>query len=194
MSYSFTHDWFSHNLPIWKELIPLFKDRPVNALEIGSFEGYSAVWMLQNLLLHPKSHLTCVDPFTGNEEHSEEQISPIYKLFVRNVLFNHGEKVTLVKDFSYNALRNPSISSQLFDFIYIDGDHHVTSCLEDAILAFRLLRVGGIMIFDDYAWDQVSVEDENHPKRGVDAFVSVYKNKLNVAYSGYQLVIQKTAN
>jgi hypothetical protein len=37
--------------------------RPVNFLELGSYEGRSTVWMLESLLTHPQSHITCVDPF-----------------------------------------------------------------------------------------------------------------------------------
>ena len=39
-----------------------------------------------------------------------------------------------------------------FDLIYIDGSHTAADVLTDAVLAFQLLRVGGVMIFDDYLW------------------------------------------
>jgi len=47
----FTKDWFDRAIPIWKKYVmPLINTVP-NArwLEIGSFEGRSAIWTLENL-------------------------------------------------------------------------------------------------------------------------------------------------
>lgn len=59
MGYEFTQDWFSMRHPHW----PKYADpKPeLNVLEIGSYEGRSAVWMLENLLTHHDSTITCVD-------------------------------------------------------------------------------------------------------------------------------------
>jgi len=46
-----------------------------------------------------------------------------------------------------------SIEEPTFDFIYIDGDHTAEGVLQDAVLAWRLLKAGGIMAFDDYLWE-----------------------------------------
>ena len=37
-----------------------------------------------------------------------------------------------------------------FDFIYIDPSHQAPDILTDAVLAFKLLRLSGVMVFDDY--------------------------------------------
>ena len=37
-----------------------------------------------------------------------------------------------------------------FDLIYIDASHYAPDVLSDAVLAFKLLKPGGILIFDDY--------------------------------------------
>ena len=36
-----------------------------------------------------------------------------------------------------------------FDFIYVDASHRAPDVLLDAVLAFQLLRIGGLIIFDD---------------------------------------------
>jgi hypothetical protein len=33
-----------------------------------------------------------------------------------------------------------------------DGSHRARDVLEDAVLSWPLLKVGGIMLFDDYLW------------------------------------------
>jgi len=43
-----------------------------------------------------------------------------------------------------------------FDLIYIDGSHVFEGVLVDAYYCMRLLRDGGIMLFDDSALDQVA--------------------------------------
>lgn len=45
--YDFTTNWFKPDLPQWQRLIKEFVTKPVNCLEIGCFEGRSAVWILE---------------------------------------------------------------------------------------------------------------------------------------------------
>ena len=45
-----------------------------------------------------------------------------------------------------------SLGVQELDFIFIDGCHESREVLEDAILSWELLKVGGIMNFDDALW------------------------------------------
>lgn len=71
------------------------------------------------------------------------------------------------------------------DLIYIDGSHEAPDVLSDACLAFTLLRVGGVMIFDDYTWFQGSRTDRDPlkmPKPGVDAFLNLYSRKMSLIY------------
>jgi len=47
------------------------------------------------------------------------------------------------------------------------------------VLGFKLLKVGGVMVFDDYTWRNDKTEDITHiPKPAIDAFTSLYWNKL----------------
>ncbi len=49
--------------------------------------------------------------------------------------------------------------------------------LEDAVLAWRYLKPGGVMCFDDYQWDDVVLEWMK-PGIAVDAFVRCYQNLI----------------
>lgn len=44
---------------------------PVHSSKVGSFEGASAVWLAEHLLLHPESLLICLDTWEGNIEFSD---------------------------------------------------------------------------------------------------------------------------
>jgi tetratricopeptide (TPR) repeat protein len=61
--YYFSGDVFTNNIPVWKKYLNKFVDKEINALEIGSFEGESACWLLDNVLTHQFARLTCIDPF-----------------------------------------------------------------------------------------------------------------------------------
>src|ERR1700710_2270733 len=62
--YSYTSDYISKNLDNWTRLLEEYRGRPgVRMLEIGSYEGRSAVWFLENVLTHPTAGIVCIDFF-----------------------------------------------------------------------------------------------------------------------------------
>lgn len=82
-------------------------------------------------------------------------------------------------------------SQDNFDFIYIDRSHEAPDVLCDATLSFRLLRVGGVLGFDDYLWGMHDILLS--PKIAIDSFVNIYSKKINIISVGLQLYLQKTA-
>ena len=85
-----------------------------------------------------------------------------------------------------------------FDLVYIDGSHQAPDVLTDAVLAFQLLKVGGVMIFDDYLWsmDRPGTQDVlMMPKPAIDAFLNIFQRKTNI-FTGAplrQLYVRKIA-
>ena len=47
--YEFTNDWFSANIEAWKRIFAAH-GAPARVLEIGSYEGRSTVWIVENLM------------------------------------------------------------------------------------------------------------------------------------------------
>lgn len=193
-SYMFTSDWFSHNIPIWMNVLSEFRDKSVKALEIGSYQGRSAVWLLENILTHPDATLTCVDTFEGSAEHTFDQKVGIWDMFQNNVITNFGPKVNVLRGKSGDIMRTFP-ADEVFDIVYIDGCHYSANVMEDAVLTFPLLRVGGILIFDDYLGGEPG---ERHlpfnPKTGIDGFLAAYAPYINTIYSGYQHIVKKTGH
>lgn len=194
-SYTFQTDWFSSSIGEWSEVLKDLKSKPdLNFLEIGSFEGRSAVWLLDNVLVDQSSRLTCIDTWKGSKEHQNSTLdfSVVEKNFDHNILLSGQlKKVTKIKDYSYNALRGLPPSS--FHFIYIDGSHKASDVLEDAVLSFRLLKPSGIMIFDDYEWEP-QYKSIDSPKIAIDSFVECYKDQLDVIGTTGQLTIRKRSS
>lgn len=182
VEYEFTKDWFSMREPSWWKNLSHLSKRASRALEIGSLEGRSAVWALENLLVDENSELFCIDLFSDREVESR---------FDSNILkTGESEKVRKLKGNSWEHLRNLEPAS--YDLIYVDGAHHGLNVLEDAVLCFRLLRREGFLIFDDYPW----ANDKSfavYPKDAIDAFLYLYQEKFIVIEKNWQVILKLKA-
>ena len=84
-----------------------------------------------------------------------------------------------------------------YDFVYVDGSHQAPDVLTDAVLAFKLCRVGGIIGFDDYLWNEklnTGVDPIRAPKLAIDTFATIFSRKLQIIRNIplYQVYVQKT--
>jgi hypothetical protein len=191
MEHSFTADWFTHNIDnfnVIKEKLGAVDQ----ILEIGCFEGRATCWMLENFLSSTGS-ITCADPFTGLQASSgadKEQL--LENRFNYNTKISKGpnQTVNVLPHPSYNSLAYLIINNYQFDFIYLDGDHSASAVMTDACMAWGLLKPGGIMLLDDYFWNHA----ENHlqrPKMGIDNFINMFMDELEVISVGYQVAVKK---
>jgi glycosyltransferase involved in cell wall biosynthesis/predicted O-methyltransferase YrrM len=195
--YEFTQDWFSINLPVWQHFLTNFVNMPdLRVLEIGSWEGRSTCWMLDNLLTHPTARITCVDTFEGSVEHEvlldRDVVRTIEQRFDGNIAkTGSAEKVRKMVGSSQSVLR--SLIPNSYHLAYIDASHVAADVLEDTLLTWRLVKVGGTIIFDDYGFQFPEGVTELPPKIALDAFMAVFKHKIRLIHQGYQVLIEKTA-
>jgi predicted O-methyltransferase YrrM len=191
--YQYTKDWFSWSPGVWEQLIPHLPARK-NFLEIGSFEGRSAVWIVQ-YMMEDGGELICVDTWEGGAEHVNGEMSGAEDRFKHNIDLIMGNfvdrDVQPIKSTSVDALGNLISYKKQFDFIYIDGSHLAKDVLTDACMAWPLLKSKGFMVFDDYSWKPPGFTLLQRPKVAVDAFINMFEDELIVAHSGYQLIVRK---
>lgn len=176
----FTQDWFTNNIPLWEKQLLHLKGKPLTFLEIGTFEGRSALWLLENVLTHKDSRLYCVDKWSGAAG------SVVYKRFLKNIA-PYKDKVVVLKGLSSAMLRG--IKKEMFDFVYIDASKHSQNVMEEAVLSFPLIKPGGLIVFDDYTHNKE--HDYNCPRPGIDAFLNVYSSDLKVLITRWQVIAQK---
>jgi predicted O-methyltransferase YrrM len=186
-AYRFSSDWMSKCEAEWREMLSPLAGRPeTRALEIGSFEGRSAIWLLENVLTHPTSRMVCVDPFDG----------PYAPLFDANIAASGAaDRVEKLVGFSSTVLRRLP-PEPVYDFIYVDGSHQQLDALEDAVLSWRLLKPGGLMTFDDYGMASAQLANFaniDRPDIGIDAFLSAAADKLEIVRKGFQITVRKKA-
>ena len=181
--------------PQWMKWLGQLKtNRPIMGMEIGTFQGESAEWMLENIFTHPDSKYYCVDPWLpeGSEDHKYAKVDCTKNEEVaKQRLARFGDRCVLAKGFSQEVLKALPFE---FDFIYVDGDHRTQGVLRDAVLAFDLLKIGGLIVFDDYQWT-VMPDKLDQPKTGIDAFLHCYGKHLQVVQPiGWQLAAMKISH
>jgi predicted O-methyltransferase YrrM len=191
--YQFTKDWFQWSPPVWKQLIPHLPERK-SFLEIGSFEGRSTVWTIENMM-DDGGEIVCIDTWEGGAEHVNNEMDGAELRFEHNintVREKHPERrVTKCRGLSTQWLPAVTQEKYLFDFIYIDGSHIAKDVLTDACMSWPLLKRGGFMAFDDYMWKPPGFTLLDRPKFAVDVFTTLFENELLLAHSGYQLIVRK---
>jgi predicted O-methyltransferase YrrM len=207
--YRFTNDWFggahfatgeSVDIPaIWKTLFA--RHKPMTFLEVGCFEGNASCFIIDQRAAQSPILLVCVDTWGGSEEHADEDMSQV------EARFDHNTELALSRTTNpvvFQKMKSPSRDAlarlltdgnqNFFDFIYIDGSHLSRDVLTDLVLAFPLLKPGGLLVADDYLWAQTQDNPLHAPKTGIDAFVNVFSPKVAVlpGLPQYQLYMTKT--
>ena len=198
----YTVDWFSNNIPSWEFIFnhSNLKDKDnLNFLEIGCFEGRATNYLLENILTGKNSKIHVIDTFEGSvnevgmvgiNNELDLGLNELYQKFTHNVS-KYKNKVKIYQGLSSNILRN-TFKNEFFDFAYVDGSHTAYDVLEDAVLLHKLIKPGGVIIFDDYLWqDPNDTRITNSPKLAIDCFIQTYQDFYKVLTAGYQVSIVK---
>jgi hypothetical protein len=181
----FTTDWTSRAFDDWSEHLGHLRNKRISILEIGAWEGRGSLFFLN---FFRNSTLTPLDIFTlGNEG-----------LFDHNVLEQFPDRVTKVKGRSTIELDQFAVEGRAFDLIYLDGSHLRDDVMIDSILAWRLLKVGGYLIWDDYELIKAMPGHfpllDQDPMPAIDAFGAWHNGEMEVVHRDYQLIAKKVSN
>ena len=199
--FSFQHPWFELIRPEWEELTCSLRGNNLRILEIGSFEGASTTWILDNLMNHPESTMTVIDTFEGGMEHQndpdnadEYELASLESRFRANISkCEHANKLRVIKARSDDALLALRRESSHFDLIYIDGSHVAIDVLHDAVLCWRMLAVHGTIVFDDFRWKGY-MEDCYNPRIAILAFVQCAAPEVETKETESQMWVTKVPN
>lgn len=190
---TFTQDWFTRSINSWTNHLKVFKGKEnVRFLEIGAFEGRATCWLLENILTADTARIVVIDTFEGSME-SDAHLADTENLarrFWDNIEEYTKNKVYALIGESQFILRNLPMKEERYDFIYVDGSHIAKDVLQDIVLAWPLLKQGGIFIMDDYNW--TFYEDHKlTPKAAIDTFLDLYSDEYKLLEKGLQVVVKK---
>lgn len=167
---------------------------PKTVIEIGVFEGETTFKMSEVLSRKVEGYKHyAIDPFDISADLPEENISSTKEIFLNNLKESQSGLIEFMNMKSFDALidlRNRGVKA---DLIYVDGDHRAPEVLQDAVLGFELLNIGGVMLFDDSVVWRYKGDITNSPKIAVDNFIQCYWDRLEVLEipNGYQLAIRR---
>ena len=182
----FSQKWFLNNFEIFTFFLPKDKSLKFDYLEVGCYEGLSSFYVLSEYKFVNAFFLDLWDMPNPNSKTLSHNFGLIEKAFDQNL---SGFNFKKIKNDSVISMRKLLKDNVHFDFIYIDGSHNGEDILSDAIEAFKILKVNGLMFFDDFLQ-----HDDNRILQsyvGIDKFLSLYSDYLKIEYFQNNLVVRK---
>ena len=179
-SFNDKEKWFCNNLFFLENQLKKIKNIK-EVLEIGSYEGRSCIFFGKKFM---DSNITCVDTWAGSDEHLNIKFHEIENNFNKNILNHLGnervKKLKLPSDIFFKNNKN------LFDLIYIDGDHETEQVKKDINNSWKILNKGGYLILDDYTWWWYKDLNKN-PASAINNFI--YNNIINIYIKNIKNII-----
>ena len=183
---NFSNQWFLNNFEIFNYFLPENKNEKFNYLEIGCFEGLSSFYVLSQFKFVNAYFVDIWDEPNKNSKSLTGDFNKVEKLFDENLSkFNF----TKIKDDSVISMRKLLRKNMNFDFIYIDGSHNGEDILSDAIEAFKILKKGGLIFFDDFLQYELNRKIQSYV--GIEKFLELYSNDLQIVFFQNNLVVKK---
>lgn len=133
----------------------------VVGLEIGTCRAESTAYLLDKCPNINK--LYTVDPYKAymdwNGEITQEVLDKFMEVAKKN-LKPFGDRVIMIREASGDALDN--FDGNVFDFIFVDGDHSYDATLADCENYYPYLKKGGLFCGHDYSSIQGVYDAVNH--------------------------------
>lgn len=190
---TFTANWFPAS--IFETHAGELKRLPrANFLEIGAFEGRGALHFFEKFL-GDTGTLTCIDPFVDYSKSTAAEIKGFDHLInpsIRQRFLDNThafrDRISLHEGLSRDVL--PTLPSATFDLAFIDGDHSREAVRIDARECWRLVKIGGYIVFDDYSWNYPAAPAMS-PKEAIDEFLFTRAKNLKVLHRDWCVVVKK---
>lgn len=176
----FTQRMFTREiLRNWLTITTPMQDQEVEILEIGSFEGQSAISLLELL---PRSRITCIDGFRRSDV--EQRFDSNLALYAHRLTKLKGLAAVRLGQIMFKKMGS-------FSFIYHDCGKSREGTFAQSALAWPLLRVGGIFVWDDLTW-RPHRQPQGRPEPAIRLFHATFRDCMTVLHEGDQLIVRKT--
>jgi len=161
-------------------------------LEIGTYTGTSIIEILK---IVPDSTAVVIDQWKEYHEHDNlEGIDTnlidkdTESQFYKNTI-EFKDRIKVLKGNSSDKLLGLLMKQVSFNFIYVDASHKCLDVYLDSMLAWKLLKIGGIMAFDDYHFNQG--DTLNSPYEAIEHFKRTKLNDFVLIKEDYRVYLKK---
>jgi caffeoyl-CoA O-methyltransferase len=132
-------------------------------LEIGTYTGYSALCMAENLPSSGKVITLDINEVTTSLAKNFWKKSP------------HGKKITAINGPALNSLKN---LKGKFDFVFIDADK--PNYLDYFKITLKMLTPRGMIAIDNVLWSGKVLDPQDDSSRGICALNDYISSKKNL--------------
>lgn len=167
----------------------------INIIEVGVWSGVSLIPMikiLQNTFKRPVRAIA-IDTWENYEEKGEQKRVVewgIEESFDNNIR-QEGLQSCVEKWKGKSVSLLQKCRHRKFDFIYVDGSHLPFDCFADCLLAWQILKIGGILGIDDYLYQESDKNKSMTLQQGVDTFLNMIQNEAQIIHQGYRVFVRK---
>jgi len=197
-SYWFSHDYFSGSIGEWQQWFQIWiREGPLEAIKVGVGQGGTTLWLLDHVIGPRGGTICCVDSWLGSsgyqrldEQLTADQIT-LEQLFDANLIGSgHNQHAGKVRKLVGEVVEQlAAMEPACADLIWIDGSPGAEGVIQHALLAHRLLRRGGFLVFDDYPAQLLDYRQ--NPGRAVDFFLSCFREHYRMLARGQQVLLQR---
>lgn len=179
------HGWYNNK----SEIEMLFKrNKPKIVVELGSWLGLSTCHMAN--LLRGDGKVYAIDHWLGtwlpnrpNQDEYDSFLPTLYEQFLSNVI-HQGLSYNIIpwKMTTTEASQKMRSEAISIDLIYIDAAHDEKSVYEDLSNWYPLIRKGGVICGDDWAY---GAQDGYPVRRAVGHFIKEHQLKLEMSKNNF---------
>lgn len=179
--FKYTNNWFCRNINVSMKLMKTtFLNKNIDILEIGSHEGRSTVWMLENLCTQ-KSTFTSIDPYISDNNAATNITLETYSTFQNNIsLCKNNNILKHYLDTSNNVLPKLKKEGKKYDLIYINSIIKMDQVFFNLTYSNDILHKNGVILLDDVGFDN----------NKTTCVIGAIKKFLNI-HKSYKLILQE---
>ncbi len=175
-------NYFKSGWNNWKKYIDRYNNKKINCLDIGANTGYITSWLLNNCCDNPHSVVFSLDIWDQLDHSIEDMFD--YNIGLTDKL---DYNVKLKMNYEEGILKFKNFGVVTFDLIFINIKDNKNNILSNALLAWDLIDLYGLLIFDNYSETILDIDT----KKIIESFIFLFKLQLVVKYTDNQYIIKK---
>ena len=191
----------------------IFKDKNNNILILDSYNNLIIEWLFFNFCTNKDSKIYCVNNWNKiinkinfldinieiikeNINLTNKKLNKYYnqiKIYDENIMYYQKIDINYEKKNTNNEIFNLYKEQIFFNIVYINTSIDAINLFMNINFIFNLLNENGVIILDNYNLykNEENLYKDHTAKVGLDTFLHLYSDQINILYYDEQLIIEK---